>query len=125
MKREIDLPWGRPSQPAESFQTDHPVGRMSTSTLRRRGILTEQQVSDQHQGTFHVADSRGFALLREKFPDRRVTHELTKSFLTVLSGLADIKIPRDFKRRGSLLVKWLDDHYDALKPFVDMIEIQC
>jgi hypothetical protein len=98
---------------------------MSTTTvLRRLGVITEQEVSDHHQGTFVVEGSRGFSLLCEKFPGGKVNRQLTKSFVTVLSGLAGMKIPRDFQRRESLLVKWLDDNYDVLKPFCEFIEIQ-
>jgi hypothetical protein len=41
----------------------------------------------------------------------------------VISALANVPLGRDFTRRKELLVKWFDDNYEKIQPFVQFIEL--
>jgi hypothetical protein len=84
---------------------------------------SEHDLADYHQGDFSPRGSRGLALIREKFPEGFLTRRLLLSFATIISGLSNRRLPRDFTRRQVLLLKWLDEEYDAIKPYAQFVEI--
>jgi hypothetical protein len=88
-----------------------------------RGRISEQELADFNQGSFMAEGSRGLSLIREKFPDGFLSRRLLLSFATIISGLANRPLPRDLTRRQILLLKWLDDGYDALKPYMQFVTI--
>jgi hypothetical protein len=84
---------------------------------------TEHDRADYHQGDFAACGSRGLQLIREKFPVGLLSRRLLLSFATIVSGLSNRRLPRDFTRRQILLLKWLDQEYDAIKPYVQFVNI--
>ena len=46
------------------------------------------------------------------------------SIASVLAGSANIKLDRDAKRRKTVLIKWFDENYAAISPFLDYVVLQ-
>jgi hypothetical protein len=88
-----------------------------------RGTISEHELADFNQGNFMAQGSRGLSLIRDKFPDGFLSRRLLLSFATIISGLANRPLPRDLTRRQILLVKWLDEGYDILKPYAQFVSI--
>jgi hypothetical protein len=93
------------------------------SSCPPRCRTTEHDLANYYQGDFSPSGSRGLALVQEKFPDGFLTRRLLLSFATIISGLSNRRLPRDLTRRQVLLLKWLDDEYDAIKPYAQFVEI--
>lgn len=88
----------------------------NTNIINRR-TATEKDNSIHLLGDFDVQKSKGLKLLR-----MITSHDLTKdSILAIcltLSICIDKRLPRDYKRRKNLLVKWIDTYYDLCLPYV-------
>ena len=68
--------------------------------------------------------------------DNMVWHEITQRFgasikqpellsiATVLAQNANIKLDRDAKRRKSVLVKWFEENWAVIKPFLDYVVLE-
>ena len=68
--------------------------------------------------------------------DNMVWHEITQRFgasikqpellsiATVLAQNANIKLDRDAKRRKSVLIKWFEENWNAIHPFLDYVVLE-
>ena len=68
--------------------------------------------------------------------DNMVWHEITQKFgasikqpellsiATVLAQNANVKLDRDAKRRKSVLIKWFEENWAAIKPFLDYVVLE-
>ena len=68
--------------------------------------------------------------------DNMVWHEITQRFgasikqpellsiATVLAQNANIKLDRDAKRRKSVLIKWFEENWAVIKPFLDYVVLE-
>ncbi|KAH0785637.1 hypothetical protein GPJ56_010387 [Histomonas meleagridis] len=46
------------------------------------------------------------------------------SIATVLANSAKIKLDRDAKRRKTVLIKWFDENYPLISPYLDYVVLQ-
>ena len=68
--------------------------------------------------------------------DNMVWHEITQRFgasikqpellsiATVLAQNANIKLDRDAKRRKSVLIKWFEENWNTIHPFLDYVVLE-
>jgi hypothetical protein len=90
--------------------------------LQNRASMTERDIAELRLGDFHSETSRAARRLRELFPFGELTRRSLYSFATLIGALADVKLNRDFTRRRELLIKWFDDNFDALEPYLGFFE---
>jgi hypothetical protein len=88
-----------------------------------RENMTEKQIANVRQGSFEAQGSRGAQLIAQICPID-LTRRSLYSLVSVLSALADVRFERDFGRRKDLLIKWVDDNYDALAPWAPFIQLE-
>jgi hypothetical protein len=89
-----------------------------------RSVMTEHDIADARLGDFNPEGSRGEAIVRQIYPEGELTRRSLYSFASVLSALANVPLQRDLTRRKSLLVKWFDEHYSTLEPFMVFITLR-
>jgi hypothetical protein len=85
--------------------------------------MSERAIADLRLGTFSSQGSRGLEMLHRMFPSGEMTRRAMYSFASILGALANVRLERDFSRRKDLLVKWFDDNYDVLEPFLHFVEL--
>lgn len=85
--------------------------------------MSEKELADSFLGDFNPEGSKGERLIKELNP-----HPITRAgLITIASTLAKLaKVPfqRNFLRRSALIIKWIDDHYDQVAPFKDVIHLE-
>jgi hypothetical protein len=88
-----------------------------------RTTTSERDIADFHLGDFNPELSRGMSLARMVLPEGELTRRLLFSWASLLAGISHLRLPRDSTRRRDLLIKWLDENYDTLEPFVHLFEL--
>jgi hypothetical protein len=88
-----------------------------------RNTSTERDIADFHMGDFDPELSRGISLARMVLPEGELTRRFLFSWASLLAGISHLRLPRDSTRRRDLLIKWLDDNYDVLHPFVTLFQL--
>lgn len=83
-----------------------------------RRMLTEREISQTLLDDFVVEGSLGQQLIERLTGGKDLRRESLVTLTSCLSVLIDSRIPRDYRRRKSLLVKWLDTHYHQIAPFL-------
>jgi hypothetical protein len=96
---------------------------LSPGRRHRRYHRTERAIADAKLGGFIANGTRREALLERIYPGGSLTRRSLYSFASILSALAGVTLERDMTRRKSLLMKWLDMHYDLLQPYVTFVEL--
>lgn len=91
-------------------------GIKNQNTINRR-TTTEKDNSDYLLGDFDVLNSNGMKLLRIISPQELTKDSILAVCLT-LKYCIDKPLPRDYIRRKSLLIKWLDSYYDLCLPYI-------
>jgi hypothetical protein len=85
--------------------------------------MSERDIAELRLGVFQAASSRAAHRLRLMYPHGDLTRRALYSFASLLSFLTGVKLARDFSRRKDLLVKWLDDNFDTLEPYLQFFEL--
>jgi hypothetical protein len=85
--------------------------------------MSERDIAELNLGDFVPDNSRGMILARRFLPEGEMTRRLLFSCASLLAGIAHQRLPRDSTRRRDLLIKWLDDNYDVLRPYVDFFQL--
>jgi hypothetical protein len=88
-----------------------------------RTTTSERDIAEFQLGDFNPELSRGMSLARMVLPEGELTRRILFSWATLLAGLAHLRLPRNSTRRRDLLIKWLDDNYDELKPFATLCQM--
>lgn len=97
--------------------------KFKKETIINRRTATEAANSNHLQGNFDAGNSKGLDLLRS-ITDDNLTK---KSILTVclaLSGLIKKPLLRDYKRRKTLLIKWIDDNYEQCALYMPYLSFE-
>jgi hypothetical protein len=101
-------------------------GRMAqrdSRTVPNRALMRERDIADFRLGGFHAEGSRAARRLRAMFPQGELTRRSLYSFASLVGALGGVTLPRDFTRRKELLVKWFDDNFDALEPYLGFFRL--
>ena len=69
-----------------------------------------------------IANYRAYKELEKRDLIRR-THTARLSIAQVIAKHLNINISREERRNKNLLIKWYDDHWDAVAPVLDQLEI--
>jgi hypothetical protein len=85
--------------------------------------MSERDIANFRLGDFHAESSRAAQKLRTLYPHGDLTRRSLCSFASLVSALADVKLARDFTRRRELLIKWFEDNYEALEPYLAFFEL--
>jgi hypothetical protein len=85
--------------------------------------MSERDIAEFRLGAFQADHSRAAQRLHALYPHGDLTRRSLYSFASLLGALAGVKLARDFTRRKDLLVKWFDDHFDALEPYLRFFEL--
>jgi hypothetical protein len=88
-----------------------------------RSLHKEKEVADALIGAFDSSESRGLHLIRRLSIGKELSKEQMIGLAHVFSVLAKIDFPRDFTRRRDLVVKWFDDHFEALEPLATVVHL--
>jgi hypothetical protein len=85
--------------------------------------MSERDIANYRLAGFHAETSRAAERLHLIYPHGDLTRRSLYSFASLLGALAGVKLARDFTRRRDLLIKWMDDNFDALEPFLPFFEL--
>jgi hypothetical protein len=99
------------------------MSKGESGRVAKRGTMSERNIADFWQGHFKAEGSRGEALLREFCPDGDMTRRSLYTFASLLASVAGVPLSRDLTRRRDLLVKWVDDNCDALRPYLSFFRL--
>jgi hypothetical protein len=72
---------------------------------------------------FNSKDNRVWKTITEKFGTNIKQPELL-SMASVLASHANIKLDRDAKRRKSVLIKWFEENWTAIEPFLKFVVLE-
>jgi hypothetical protein len=82
----------------------------------------KQRIADRLYGFDH-RDNDVWKAISQKFGTNIKQQELL-SIASVLAERAGIRLDRDAKRRKSVLVKWFDENWAAVSPYLDYVVLQ-
>ena len=98
-----------------------PLSTITSQMFMNRRMRSEREITQMLLGDFTVEGSMGQQLIERITGHKDLRTVPLLSLTTCLSELIDVRIPRDYRRKKTLLVKWLSDHYYQLLPFVEDI----
>jgi hypothetical protein len=85
--------------------------------------MTERDIAEFRLGGFHADNSRAAQEFRVLYPYGELTRRSLYSFASLVATLAEVKLPRDFTRRKDLLLKWFDDNFEVVGPYLRFFEL--
>ena len=74
-------------------------------------------------GDFKVEGSMGQQLIERITGHKDLRRESLQSLTTFLSVLINVRVPRDYRRKKPLLVKWLNEHYHEILPHIHDVTV--
>jgi hypothetical protein len=83
------------------------------------GVPEKQRIANRLQG-FNPKDNQIWNALAQKFGTNLKQPELL-SIAAVLSKSANVRLDRDAKRRKSVLLKWFEENWNSICPFLDYV----
>lgn len=89
----------------------------------KRGTSSEKEIADAILSDFNAKKSKAFKLLKLTSIDDIDNISLGK-LCYALSICIEQKIPRNYKRRKELMIKWIDDYYDLCLKYIKYIKIE-
>ena len=90
--------------------------------LKFRHEYGESDRASKLQGSFGGWNSRIGEYLSSRFGQKLTRDSLLMLALTC-SMLTELPLPRDYKRRKCLLLKWMDMNYDQCMQYLPYIEV--
>jgi hypothetical protein len=84
----------------------------------------ERRASDILQGEFNPKNSRVLAVLEKLTPDASLDRLSLVALTKVIGAVIGVKMPRNFTRRRSLILKWLDMHLILWEPLAHTIVLE-
>jgi hypothetical protein len=77
----------------------------------------------QRLGTFNAKDNAVWKEICARFGNNIKQPEL-RSIANVLASHANLKLDRDATRRKSVLIKWFDEHWAQIEPYLDYVVLE-
>jgi hypothetical protein len=90
--------------------------------LPREDNQEKQRIAQRLQG-FNSKDNPAWKAIAQRFGPAIKQGELL-SIATVLAENANIRLDRDAKRRKSVLLKWFEENWTAVSPFIDYVVLE-
>lgn len=86
------------------------------------GNKEKERITNRLNG-FNPKDNSAWREITNRFGNNIKQPELL-SIATVLASNANIKLDRDAKRRKSVLIKWFEENWKAILPFLDYVVLE-
>jgi hypothetical protein len=86
------------------------------------GTTEKQRIASRLQG-FNPKDNRAWTYLTQQFGPS-LKQNILVQIATLLAGEAHVKLDRDAMRRKSVLVKWFEENWAAVSPFLPYIRLE-
>ena len=93
---------------------DHPISEVANKEKRR--------IAQRLQG-FNPKDNPAWYHITQKFGSNIKQPELL-SIAEVCANSAGIKLDRDAKRRKSVLIKWFEENWPRIQPFLNFVVLE-
>jgi hypothetical protein len=89
-----------------------------------RLVYTEREIVELLLDDFEVDGSLGQKLTDQFDNGKEWTQSTLLTFAMVCSELANVKLPRAWRRNRRLIYKWLTDHYCELAPVALLTRVE-
>ena len=97
---------------------------MKAQTPAFEGSVTKEKERIANRlGNFNPKDTPVWREITQRFGSSIKQPELL-SIATVLAQNANIKLDRDAKRRKSVLVKWFEENWQIIRPYLDYVVLE-
>lgn len=90
--------------------------------VTNEGNKEKERITNRLNG-FNPKDNPAWREITTRFGNNIKQPELL-SIATVLASNANIKLDRDAKRRKSVLIKWFEENWKAILPFLDYVVLE-
>jgi hypothetical protein len=111
---------------AQALLASHPgllaPGLPLFSTAQPDENVEKQRIAGRLQG-FNPKDNPVWTAITQKFGPNIKQPELL-SIATVLATNTNTRLDRDAKRRKSVLLKWFEENWAAIAPFIDFVVLE-
>jgi hypothetical protein len=74
--------------------------------------------------SFKAAGSDGLRFIESLCPGHNLTRESLIVLAKAFSWISGVHFPRDYTRRRDLVIKWFDNHVDALEPLGRLFHLE-
>lgn len=91
-----------------------------SNPVQKISVQREKDRISQRLGNFNPKDNEVWRFLTLRFGQNIKQQELL-SIADVLSKNAGIKLDRDAKRRKSVLIKWFEENWQQIKPYINYV----
>jgi hypothetical protein len=92
---------------------------LAASGIVQEGSREKERISER-LGDFNAKDSPVWQEITRRFGKNLKQPDLL-SMESVLAGNANIKLDRDAKRRKAVLLKWFDENWAVIEPYLDYV----
>ena len=96
---------------------------LPTAPAFENGVTKEKERIANRLANFHPKDTVVWREITQRFGSSIKQPELL-SIATVLAQNANIKLDRDAKRRKSVLIKWFQENWQIIRPFLDYVVLE-
>lgn len=100
---------------------------MSVTRIKRKRAFSERDMAQMILGDFRVGGSNAERLLSSLMSDCSAvdfTRDSLRSLCLMFSSLTGIYLSRNMKRGKQVLMKWIDDNYDAIMAAIQRFNVQ-
>jgi hypothetical protein len=91
--------------------------------LEVMAVSMERQRIDARLKNFNPKDNRVWAFLTKQFGPS-LKHDTLVQIATVLAQIAHLRLDRDATRRKSVLIKWFDENWLLVSPFLQYVRLE-
>jgi hypothetical protein len=112
----MTVPW---SSDPDDLSPEEP----KTKKRKPRGQGPEAQRVVARLAGFDLAKSRAWKAITEQFTIG-VTHAELKSIAQVVCSQTNLRLDRDAARDNRVLIKWFDENWDVIAPFMPSLHLR-
>jgi hypothetical protein len=81
--------------------------------------MNEQQWKKRKMAGFNPQDSAPWKFFQERYGERISKEEIISLGQVCVLEIKDLKLHREYRRRKATMIKWFDEHWDAIRPFLE------
>ena len=96
--------------------------KMMTTEVPATATKEKERIATRLSG-FNPKDNNVWREITQRF-GASIKHPELLSIATVLAQNANVKLDRDAKRRKSVLIKWFEENWAAISPFLDYVILE-
>jgi hypothetical protein len=80
---------------------------------------TEKEWKNRIMKNFNPQDSAPWKFLQEWWSDQISREEIVSLGQVCAHELGPLKLPLEYRRRKETMIKWFDEHWDVIRPFLE------